>query len=100
MDIGRALTVACVLQLCVPQQLRCLHTGCARLAVDKSLLMKLRKNTGYTFINCKAALEKFNNDITQVIFSHRDSGRCVSVSSTKNFTYNHIFRYMVYCNRP
>lgn len=27
--------------------------------------MKLRKSTGYTFINCKKALEKFDNDITQ-----------------------------------
>jgi len=27
--------------------------------------MKLRKNTGYTFINCKKALEKFDNDVTQ-----------------------------------
>lgn len=28
--------------------------------------MKLRKTTGYTFINCKKALEKFDNDIAQV----------------------------------
>ena len=28
--------------------------------------MKLRKNTGYTFTNCKKALEKFDNDVTQV----------------------------------
>lgn len=27
--------------------------------------MKLRKSTGYTFINCKKALEKFDNDIAQ-----------------------------------
>ncbi|XP_065811019.1 elongation factor Ts, mitochondrial isoform X2 [Labrus bergylta] len=27
--------------------------------------MKLRKSTGYTFINCKKALEKFDNDISQ-----------------------------------
>ncbi|XP_062401289.1 elongation factor Ts, mitochondrial [Sardina pilchardus] len=52
-------------KLGTPQHLRCLHTGCASLAADKALLMKLRKSTGYTFINCKAALEKFNNDITQ-----------------------------------
>lgn len=31
--------------------------------------MKLRKSTGYTFINCKKALEKFDNDITQVNLS-------------------------------
>ncbi|KAF3856454.1 hypothetical protein F7725_017177 [Dissostichus mawsoni] len=43
-----------------------LHTGLQLLAADKSLLMKLRKNTGYTFINCKKALEKFDNDMAQV----------------------------------
>ncbi|KAG7238256.1 hypothetical protein INR49_030967 [Caranx melampygus] len=42
-----------------------LHTGRQLLAADKALLMKLRKSTGYTFINCKKALEKFDNDITQ-----------------------------------
>ncbi|XP_051933005.1 elongation factor Ts, mitochondrial [Hippocampus zosterae] len=43
-----------------------LHTACHRLlAADKSLLVKLRKSTGYTFINCKKALEKFDNDIAQ-----------------------------------
>ncbi|XP_061642061.1 elongation factor Ts, mitochondrial [Phyllopteryx taeniolatus] len=43
-----------------------LHTGCHRLlAADKSLLVKLRKSTGYTFINCKKALEKFDNDAAQ-----------------------------------
>ncbi|CAL8335739.1 unnamed protein product [Lota lota] len=41
------------------------HTGCQLLAAQKSLLMKLRKSTGYTFINCKKALEKFDNDIKQ-----------------------------------
>lgn len=35
------------------------------LAADKALLVKLRKSTGYTFINCKKALETFNNDIAQ-----------------------------------
>nr|XP_061814646.1 elongation factor Ts, mitochondrial [Nerophis lumbriciformis] len=42
-----------------------LHTGCPLLATDKNLLVKLRKSTGYTFINCKKALEKFDNDIAQ-----------------------------------
>ncbi|KAK2862227.1 hypothetical protein Q5P01_001760 [Channa striata] len=42
-----------------------LHTGCLLLAAEKTLLMKLRKSTGYTFINCKKALEKFDNDIAQ-----------------------------------
>ncbi|CAB1430201.1 unnamed protein product [Pleuronectes platessa] len=47
------------------QHVQSLHSSCQLLAVDKALLMKLRKNTGYTFINCKKALEKFDNDTTQ-----------------------------------
>ncbi|KAM7005888.1 elongation factor Ts, mitochondrial [Tautogolabrus adspersus] len=47
------------------QHVQSLHTGCHLLAAEKALLMKLRKSTGYTFINCKKALEKFANDITQ-----------------------------------
>ncbi|KAK3575499.1 hypothetical protein QTP86_028188 [Hemibagrus guttatus] len=43
----------------------CVHTGRSVFSADKALLVKLRKTTGYTFINCKKALEKFNNDITQ-----------------------------------
>ncbi|XP_023123116.2 elongation factor Ts, mitochondrial [Amphiprion ocellaris] len=45
------------------QHVQFLHTGCQLLAAEKALLMKLRKSTGYTFINCKKALEKFDNDI-------------------------------------
>ena len=37
-----------------------------KVAVDKALLSKLRKKTGYPMINCKQALEQFNNDIKQV----------------------------------
>ncbi|XP_058488444.1 elongation factor Ts, mitochondrial [Solea solea] len=47
------------------QHLQLLHSGCQLRAADKALLMKLRKSTGYTFINCKKALEKFDNDVTQ-----------------------------------
>nr|XP_020502504.1 elongation factor Ts, mitochondrial [Labrus bergylta] len=47
------------------QHVQSLHTGCHLLAAEKALLMKLRKSTGYTFINCKKALEKFDNDISQ-----------------------------------
>ncbi|XP_051986767.1 elongation factor Ts, mitochondrial [Xyrauchen texanus] len=50
---------------CLAQHVQSLYTSCPSLAADKSLLLKLRKSTGYTFINCKKALEKFNNDITQ-----------------------------------
>ncbi|XP_069698470.1 elongation factor Ts, mitochondrial [Periplaneta americana] len=34
-------------------------------SVNKSLLGKLRKKTGYTFANCRKALELHNNDIEQ-----------------------------------
>ncbi|XP_069007267.1 elongation factor Ts, mitochondrial [Embiotoca jacksoni] len=47
------------------QQVQSVHTGLQLLAVEKALLMKLRKITGYTFINCKQALEKFDNDVAQ-----------------------------------
>ncbi|XP_007254314.2 elongation factor Ts, mitochondrial [Astyanax mexicanus] len=47
-------------KVCFQQHVQCLHSG-----PDKALLLKLRKATGYTFINCKKALEKFNNDIAQ-----------------------------------
>ncbi|XP_008305255.1 elongation factor Ts, mitochondrial [Stegastes partitus] len=47
------------------QHVQLLHTGCQLLAAEKAVLMKLRKSTGYTFVNCKKALEKFDNDIVQ-----------------------------------
>ncbi|XP_029008052.1 elongation factor Ts, mitochondrial [Betta splendens] len=47
------------------QHVQSLHMCCPLLAADKTLLIKLRKNTGYTFINCKNALEKFDNDLAQ-----------------------------------
>ncbi|XP_029359106.1 elongation factor Ts, mitochondrial [Echeneis naucrates] len=47
------------------QHVQSVHTGCQLLAADKAQLMKLRKATGYTFLNCKKALEKFDNDIAQ-----------------------------------
>ncbi|XP_040196795.1 elongation factor Ts, mitochondrial [Rana temporaria] len=42
-----------------------LHTCGRLLASDKDLLLKLRKKTGYSFTNCKKALDKFSNDIKQ-----------------------------------
>lgn len=56
----------CVSKVSVGQHVQSLHTGCQLLAAEKALLMKLRKSTGYTFINCKKALEKFDNDVAQV----------------------------------
>ncbi|GAB1607749.1 elongation factor Ts, mitochondrial-like isoform X1, partial [Argonauta hians] len=38
-------------------------TGAA--GVDKKLLSALRKKTGFTFVNCKKALEKFSGDLHQ-----------------------------------
>ncbi|XP_019214482.1 elongation factor Ts, mitochondrial [Oreochromis niloticus] len=54
-----------VAKVSVGQHVQSLHTGCQLLAAEKALLMKLRKSTGYTFINCKKALEKFDNDVAQ-----------------------------------
>ncbi|XP_030276719.1 elongation factor Ts, mitochondrial [Sparus aurata] len=54
-----------VAKVSIRQHAQSLHTGCQLLAAEKALLMKLRKTTGYTFINCKKALEKFDNDIAQ-----------------------------------
>ena len=51
-------------------QLRELATG--QTGVDKSLLSKLRKKTGFPFINCKKALEQHNNDLEQVEKSHEN----------------------------
>lgn len=51
--------------------------------------MKLRKNTGYTFTNCKKALEKFDNDVTQVSTAVRHNV-CVSVSHNHKQKLNNI----------
>lgn len=64
----------CVSKVSVGQHVQSLHTGCQLLAAEKALLMKLRKSTGYTFINCKKALEKFDNDVAQVRASRNLSG--------------------------
>lgn len=40
-----------------------IHNSCCMRAVDKALLSKLRKKTGISFLNCKKALEQFDNDI-------------------------------------
>ncbi|CAG06755.1 unnamed protein product, partial [Tetraodon nigroviridis] len=63
MSLGFLFRTAAKLGVC--QHVQPLHTGCQLLAAEKALLMKLRKNTGYTFTNCKKALEKFDNDLTQ-----------------------------------
>jgi len=45
---------------------RFLNVGSRFYATDKSALATLRKKTGYTFANCKKALELHNNDIMKV----------------------------------
>lgn len=40
-----------------------LQTNPAAASRDRSVLMKLRQKTGYSFINCKKAVEKFGDDI-------------------------------------
>uniref|UniRef100_A0A023FKJ4 Elongation factor Ts, mitochondrial n=1 Tax=Amblyomma cajennense TaxID=34607 RepID=A0A023FKJ4_AMBCJ len=42
---------------------RCLQTCASLRVVEKTTLMELRKKTGYTFSNCKKALEASNNDL-------------------------------------
>ena len=45
----------------------CSTIEAVQTVVDKSTLSKLRKKTGFPLLNCKKALEKFDNDIKQVI---------------------------------
>lgn len=45
--------------------IRLFHTTTVNPATEKSLLATLRKKTGYTFTNCKKALEMHNNDLKQ-----------------------------------
>ncbi|XP_053564186.1 elongation factor Ts, mitochondrial [Bombina bombina] len=60
-----ALSGALRLKLLSWQQARLIHSCVRLLATDKEILVKLRKKTGYSFMNCKKALEKFNNDYKQ-----------------------------------
>ncbi|XP_067385938.1 elongation factor Ts, mitochondrial isoform X2 [Emydura macquarii macquarii] len=49
-----------------PGPLVCLfHASLPAFAADKGLLVKLRRKTGYSFVNCKKALEKFSGDSKQ-----------------------------------
>ena len=46
---------------------RLVHTsGPGVLSVNKSNLAKLRKRTGFSFVNCKKALQQFDQDIDKV----------------------------------
>lgn len=49
------------------QLFRSVHTNYALCyASKKTLLSKLRKKTGYTFISCKKALDLHDNDMEKV----------------------------------
>lgn len=52
--------------------IRNFHTSKIFWAVETSALAKLRKKTGYTFANCKKALEMHNNDLPQVWLYYRN----------------------------
>ncbi|CAH0387927.1 unnamed protein product [Bemisia tabaci] len=47
------------------QLARLFHSTNCNLSASKSALAELRKKTGYTFANCKKALETNNNDLAQ-----------------------------------
>lgn len=48
------------------QAVRLFHVNHAIYAAEKSALATLRKKTGYTFSNCKKALELHQNDLVKV----------------------------------
>lgn len=52
----------------IPRQFfRSIHTNYVHCyASKKTLLSKLRKKTGYTFVNCKKALDLHENDMDKV----------------------------------
>lgn len=45
---------------------RFFHVSSRIFFADKNALATLRKKTGYTFANCKKALEMHGNDVTKV----------------------------------
>uniref|UniRef100_A0A2K5U4Q1 Elongation factor Ts, mitochondrial n=4 Tax=Cercopithecinae TaxID=9528 RepID=A0A2K5U4Q1_MACFA len=59
-----------------PQPRHTLHAGprLSASASSKELLMKLRRNTGYSFVNCKKALETCGGDLKQAeIWLHKQA---------------------------
>ncbi|KAG8452573.1 hypothetical protein GDO86_004384 [Hymenochirus boettgeri] len=60
-----ALTRSLCVKIQSWQPIGLFHTSLRIQAADKELLVKLRRKTGYSFINCKKALENFNNDLKQ-----------------------------------
>jgi hypothetical protein len=59
--------VFCRMAQCLSHiRLRFIHCSQQLMSVDKTLLSKLRKKTGFPFNNCKKALEVQNNDFALV----------------------------------
>ncbi|XP_043939400.1 elongation factor Ts, mitochondrial isoform X2 [Protopterus annectens] len=54
-----------VIRIFSNHSVRSLHSSVRLLAADKDLLVRLRKKTGFSFSNCKKALEKFNNSFKE-----------------------------------
>lgn len=55
-----------IYQILLKTVTRFFHSTSLHFAAEKSHLASLRKKTGYTFANCKKALELHNNDIQKV----------------------------------
>lgn len=51
------------------------HLFATGAGLEKSALAALRKKTGYTFANCKKALELHNNDVNEVRERERERER-------------------------
>lgn len=63
-----ALLIFIIYQIFRTAVIRFFHGGKVVNAIEKSKLAALRKKTGYTFVNCKKALELHQNDIAQAEF--------------------------------
>lgn len=62
---GIILILITIQQIITRAVVKLFHTAAINPAAEKSLLATLRKKTGYTFSNCKKALEMHNNDLKQ-----------------------------------
>lgn len=60
---GIILILITLQQIVTRAVIRLFHSTTVNPASEKSLLATLRKKTGYTFTNCKKALEMHNNDL-------------------------------------
>lgn len=65
LSIPILISIFLIYQIFKTSCIRLFHTGKICFATEKSQLAALRKKTGYTFSNCKKALELHNDDIGQ-----------------------------------